>query len=170
MEPSCAEERIDFLLETYGTTILRIAYTYVKNLQDAEDVVQETFLKYLEHLPKFESSAHEKAWLLRVAINISKNKCKSAWSRLRVDHEEVFTIQGTKEVGYEQVEWKSEVLQAVLSLPLKYRAVIHLYYYEDYSIQEIATCLGKNKNTIKSLLNRGRERLKRTLEEEYDYA
>ena len=117
----------------YSGTLLRVAFAYVKNTADAEDIVQDVFLTLFANPPEFADEEHEKAWLIRCTINRSKNVMKSAWLRKRAPLEEAFGILAQEDRG---------LLSAVLALPENYRAAIHLHYYENYSIQEIAVILG----------------------------
>jgi RNA polymerase sigma-70 factor (ECF subfamily) len=144
-------------LELYADTVRRICFIHLKNDADTEDVFQEVFLKYILRTRAFESEAHEKAWLIRVAVNACKDVIKGFFRRNVVSFEEL-----SVEPFYLQ-ERESEVLSAVLALPEKYRDVIYLHYYEGYSAVEIAKMLGKNENTIYTWLDRARKRLKETL-------
>lgn len=151
---------IHYIIENYSDMLIRISYSYMKNLNDAEDVAQEVFVKLLEKQPKFESSRHEKAWLIRVSINLCKDKLKSSYFKSTTPLEEDF-VDITNE--------DSEIIHAVLSLPLKYRSIILLYYYEDYSISEISNILNLKEATVGSQLSRGRKLLKSILKEDFDY-
>ncbi len=160
-----ANEQITAMLDKYGDMILRLAYTYFKNMADAEDVVQDVFLKIVENMPDFADETHEKAWLVRTTINMCKNKLKLFWNR------NVGSIDDIKEMSeFDKYDEGSEVLQAVLTLPEKYRTVVHLYYYEEYTTPEIAKLIHKNEATVRSLLHRAREQLKPVLKEVYDFA
>ncbi len=142
-------------LACHGDAVYRLALARTGHKQDAEDVTQNTFLRYAEAIEKgagFESQEHVKAWLFRVAINQSKNLFSSAWFRHRAAL--------TEEITFSQESYR-EIYCAVQALPEKYRTVIHLYYYEGYSIKEIGELLGKKENTVKSLLKRGRELLRK---------
>ncbi len=149
-------------LNLYGNSILRIAATYVKNKQDAEDILQDVLVKYMTKEPSFANDEHEKAWFLRVAINMAKNKCKSAAFRLHTSLEENVS-------SVDKYEYNS-VLEAVYQLPTKYKEIIYLYYYEEYSVKEIAGLLHKKEATVKSLLRRGREKLSVVLKEDEESA
>ena len=149
-------------LDRYGNSILRIAVTYVKNKQDAEDILQDVLVKYITCNPVFENAEHEKAWFIRVSINMAKNKCHSAAFRLRGN----WVDTGSYCDSYQY----NDVLEAVYMLPAKYKDIIYLYYYEEYSVKEIAELLHKKESTVKSLLKRGREKLGRSLKEEYEDA
>lgn len=156
-----AERLAERLLKNYGDSILRLAYIYLHNRSDAEDVLRETLLRSLQAAPKFENAAHEKAWLLRVSANLSKNKIK--YNRIRE------TDELQEELAAEKREDLAFVWEAVRELPDHYREVIHLYYQEGYSAAAIAAVLGKKESTVRSDLRRGRERLKRILKEDYDF-
>jgi len=149
------DEYIYFILDKYSKTLIKIAFSYMKNTADAEDIVQEVYISLMRRGNGFESDEHEKAWLIRVTINKCKNRLKSAWYHKSVPLDE--------EISYLPEE-ESEVLSEVLSLPAKYRSVIHLFYYENYSIQEISEILRKSTGTIGTWLSRGRKLLKTKLE------
>lgn len=145
----------------YANTLVRVCFTYLKDLHEAEDIAQDTFLKLIEKQPVFETEQHEKAWLLRVAINLSKNRLKTAWFRKTEDLCE-------NEISFTPEE--SNVMNAVCQLPVKYRNVIHLYYIEGYSISEIGSLLKRNEATVASQLHRARKLLKQKLGEDFDDA
>jgi RNA polymerase sigma-70 factor (ECF subfamily) len=147
-------EYIQQVLEKYSSNIIRIAFTYVKNIPDAEDILQDTFLSFLQLNPVFESEEHEKAWFIRVAINKSKNYIKRAWF--------VNRIPLTEDLSY-MLEEESGLLKAVMELNKKYRLPIHLFYYEGYSVDEIADILQTKSSTVKTWLSRGRNILKNKL-------
>ncbi|MCQ4637089.1 sigma-70 family RNA polymerase sigma factor [Anaerovorax odorimutans] len=144
----------------YGETVARAAFTYLKNVHDAEDIAQEVFLVLLQKEPRIENEAHLKAWLLRVAANKCKNYLKSGWNRSREPLPDNLEYLEEKE---------SQVLSAVLSLEIKYRVPIYLYYYEGYSMKEIAGILYSRSATIGTRLARGREQLGRILREEWEH-
>ena len=148
------------VLEAYGDGILRLAYSYLHSRTDAEDVLQDTLVQYLTKRPVFEGPAHEKAWLMRVAINLCKNQLSAPWKRRWEELDE-------DQPCFDQEE--SAVLEAVNGLPVKYREVIHLYYVEGYSTAEIASLLGRGEGAVRVQLSRGRERLRRVLKEAYDF-
>ena len=148
------QETITRLISAHYYSLLRLAFAYTGNEAEAEDVVQDVFLSLVSREVSFESEAHEKAWLIRCTINRSKNVMKSAWLRKRAPLEEAFGILAQEDRG---------LLSAVLALPENYRAAIHLHYYENYSIQEIAVILGRKPATVGTWLARGRERLRNTL-------
>ncbi|MBQ8718778.1 MAG: sigma-70 family RNA polymerase sigma factor [Clostridia bacterium] len=149
----------EYLVQRYKDDLYAAAFSIVKSREDAEDIAQETFLRYWNSDKQFESEAHIKAWLLRVAINRAKNTALSFWRRNRVSYEDYMA-----ELTFETEEDR-RVLDAVLALPQKYRIVVHLYYYEGYSVREIAAILSAKENTVKTRLARGRRLLKTTLTE-----
>lgn len=151
---------IHYLIETYSDMLIRISYSYMKNLSDAEDITQEVFIKLLEKRPNFKNGTHEKSWLIRVAINLSKDKLKSSYFKNTTSLEDDF-VDTTQE--------DTDVIQAVLSLPVKYRSIVFLYYYENYSISEISNILNIKESTIGSQLSRGRKLLKSILKEDFEY-
>lgn len=149
-------------LQSYGNSLLRLAFSYMHNMQDAEDALQDTLIQYMRKAPAFESEEREKAWLITVTCNICKNKLRHT-KHLRED--ELTDIIPDER----QAEDLSVVWECVKSLPDKYSEVLHLYYYEGYSIKEIADMLGKNEATVRSLMSRGRNMLKAPLEDIYGY-
>lgn len=146
---------IQYVLDTYSQTIIRLCYTYVRNIFDAEDIAQDVLVSLLKRGKPFESPEHEKAWLLRTAINKSKNHLKSGWITRTVRLND--TDRSEED---DSMNEKNEVMEAVLSLPEKYRTVIHLFYYDGYSIKEISGIVGKKPATVGTLLARGRTMLK----------
>ena len=143
----------------YGDRIFAAAFSVCRNPEDADDVVQDTLIKYHTLCKDFESREHIKAWLLRAAINRAKDLTTSFWRRSRVAWEDYMA-----ELPFEEPE-DSALFEAVMRLPDKYRIAIHLFYYEEYSIREIAELLQCREGTVKSQLSRGRQLLKNTLEE-----
>ena len=159
---TCYKDNICYYIDKYGDMILRVAFSYMKNTYDAEDIVQEVFLKLVSNKYTFDNTEHEKAWIIRVTINICKNKLKSFWFNK--------TSEISDEIKfYDKINENDSVLKAVMDLPVSYRMVIHLYYYEQYTTKEIADVIGKKESTVRSLLYRGREKLKNILKEDYDF-
>lgn len=149
------------LVERYRDNLFAIAFNVCKNAADADDVVQDTFLQYYLTRKKFDNEQHIRAWLIRVAINKAKNINRSFWRQHKRPLEEyietlVFTEPGDR-----------ELFETVMELPEKYRIVIHLYYYEDYSVNEIAGVLKLTESNVKVRLLRGRQMLKEALKEEW---
>ena len=148
------EAEVNHAVDTYADMVRRVCFYHLKNQADTEDVCQEVFLKYMLHDEPFKNKEHEKAWLLRVAINACKDYLKNFFRRNTVSLDSLY------EMAAEIPESHREVLEAVLSLPGKYKYAIYLHYYEGYSAAEIGQILGKKENTVYSLLSRGRGMLK----------
>ena len=157
MASYASDETISRIVETYSSMLLRLACTRLDDPADAEVVVQEVFLKLLTARPSFRDSEHEKAWLIRTTLHRASDLRRSA-ARRNVPLEEAAQA-AAPQAG-------SELLTAVRALPEPYSAVIHLYYYEEYSIKEIAKLLGVPAPTVGTRLARGRERLRRLLKED----
>ena len=153
--------RIDttVLVERYKDNVFAAAFSVCRNADDAEDVVQETFLRYHTGNKQFDSEQHIRAWLLRVAVNKAKNINRSFWRRTSVPLEAYMQT-----LSFETHEAES-LFEQVMKLPEKYRMPLHLFYYEDYSITQISRILHKKESTIRSLLYRARNMLKETLKE-----
>lgn len=145
------------LFRAYGDMVYRLALVRTRSVADAEDVLQEVFLRCLKRRPPFETEAHQRAWFLTVTINCSKSLLGSAFRRHTVS-EEAATGMGTEDSYRDDT-----VLQAVMELPEQYRTCIHLFYYESYSVKEIANLLHRNESTIKSWLHRARAALRESL-------
>ena len=148
---------LEAVIKEYGRKVQSLAFVYLKNRYDAEDIAQEVFLTYYRKAPRFLNSQLEKAWLMKVTVN----KCKS---QLRTKYREELPL--TEDISYLPPE-ESAVLEAVLSLEEKYRLPIHLHYYEGYSLEEIAKILHVRPGTVGSWLTRGREKLKQMFKEDY---
>lgn len=151
------------LVDDFAGHVYKTALTYCGNRSDAEDVVQNTFLKLLQRREQFADEEHAKKWLIRVAINESKNMCTSFWRKRIVPLEESDSIS---DIGF-ATEKESKLYDAVMQLKEKYRIVIHLYYYEEYSIKEIAKILHIKETTIQTRLMRARAKLKEALKEDW---
>ena len=153
----------------YTDSMLRIAVNYCRQLSDAEDIVQDAFLKLYETDTPFKDSEHVKSWLIRVTINTCKNHLSSAWRRkiqpmgfqeleLAADH-----VSGTDSSWMSGFGEASALFEAVAALPEKYRSTVHLYYYESYSVRDIAQILQKKESAIQTRLMRARKMLKQQL-------
>lgn len=151
------ENELSMDLDKYSNMVFRLAFARTKNSHDAHDILQEVFMKYMNNRKKFNNEEHKKAWLIKTTINCSKTLLTCAWFRKTVPLEDNLV---------DELKEKSEVYYAVLELPKKYRTVVHLFYYEDMSINEISSLLNINESTIKSQLHRARKLLKETLKEE----
>lgn len=152
-----SEQEVNRAVETYSNMIRRLCMIHLKNHADTEDIFQTVFLKYVLSSVSFEDEAHEKAWFIRVTINACKDLLKSFFRSHVTSLDEI--LEQPAEIPPDH----REVLEAVLSLPRKYRDVVYLHYYEDYTAPEISKILGKNVNTIYTLLNRSRQALREKL-------
>ena len=154
-------QKAERMLTEYGNSVLRLAYSYLHNMADAEEVLQDTLVQLLKTTPILTTKEHEKAWLLHVAANISKNRLK--YNTIRQ------TDELMEELIAENQDDLSFVWEAVKALPDKYREVIHLFYHEGYQTNQIARILHMNESTVRSNLSRGREKLRSVLKEAYDF-
>lgn len=153
-----SEEEANRAIELYADTVKRICMVHLKNRADTEDIFQTVFLKYVLSSQVFESPEHEKAWIIRATVNACRDLLKSFFRTRTVPLDQLpERVKGQKE-DY------SELLEAVLSLPEKYKDVVYLYYYEGYKAEEIGRLLGKKVNTVYTLLTRARHLLKEKLE------
>ena len=150
------------LMNMYKNNVYAVAFSICKNASDAEDVVQDTFLQYYMTHINFDNEQHIRAWLLRVAINKAKNIQASFWHRNGMPLDDFIET-----LSFETPETK-ELFEEVMKLPEKYRVVVHLFYYEDYSIKEIAKILRTTESNIKVRLSRGRVKLKDALKEDWE--
>ena len=151
------EEEAARAIERYGDMVRRLCLVHLKNPADTEDIFQNVFLKYVLSPVVFESPEHEKAWLIRVTLNACRDLVKSFFRSRTVSLEELLDQPAPLS------EEHREVLEAVLALPRKYRDAVYLHYYEGYTAAEIGKLLGKNTNTVYTLLTRAREQLRETL-------
>lgn len=149
------------LMDRYRDNLFAVAFNVCKNAADADDVVQDTFVQYHTQNRQFESEQHIKAWLIRVAINRSINVTRSLWRRSSLPLEDYM-----ESLPFEAPE-DSTLFAQVMTLPEKYRVVIHLFYYEDYPVKDIAGILKVSENNVKVRLSRGRALLKKALKEEW---
>lgn len=149
-----SEQEADRAVERYSDMVRRLCMIHLKNYADTEDIFQAVFLKYVLSSVSFESEEHEKAWFIRVTINACKDLLKSFFRSRTVSLDEI------AEQSSEMPTDDQEVLEAVLSLPPKYKDVVYLHYYEGYTAPQISRILGKNVNTIYTLINRSRQLLR----------
>ena len=150
------------LMNMYKNNVYAAAFSICKNASDAEDVVQDTFLQYYMIHKNFDNEQHIRAWLLRVAINKAKNIQSSFWRRNGMPLDDFIET-----LSFETPETKG-LFEEVMKLPEKYRVAVHLFYYEDYSIKEIAKILRTTESNIKVRLSRGRAKLKDALKEGWE--
>ncbi len=150
-------------IERYADTVRRLCAVHLKNDADTEDIFQTVFLKYVLRSVSFENEEHEKAWFIRVTINACKDLQKDFFRRHTVSLDEVMERPAELAPDY------ADVWQAVFALPQKYRDVVYLHYFEDYTAPQISRILGKNVNSIYTLLTRSRQMLRERLGGDYDY-
>lgn len=153
-----SEEEANRAVDLYGDTVRRICMIHLKNKADTEDIFQNVFLKYVLRTAPFDSPEHEKAWIIRVTANSCKDLLRSFFRSRTV------SLDVLIETPREMPEDHSDILEAVLALPEKYKDPIYLHYYEGYTAEEIGRILGKNTNTVYTLLTRARQMLKNRLE------
>ena len=149
---------IEYAVEKYSQMLFRICYGILCNKADAEDAVQETFLKYITKAPDFNDEEHRKAWLIKVAANISKNMLMFRLKR------ETVNIDNVENIGISEDDY--ETFELIMSLPAKHKIVMTLYYVEGYKSKEIAEIIGISEATVRKRLQKGRELLKIEFEKE----
>ena len=147
------------VMQTYGNMLFRLALITLGNVSDAEDAVQETLIKYMQKAPKFREREHEKAWLLKVAANTCKDVLRFQSRHRTLDIEEI------QEVSKETTD--TGIIEALMSLPEKFRVVLTLYYVEEYSIETIAKVIGRTTSAVKMRLQKGRKLLEEIYRKEY---
>lgn len=146
------------VVKKYSDMVYRLAFSRIRNKSDADDIYQEVFLRYLKNKKQFKSEEHRKAWLIRVTINCSKNQWAFSWMKKTMPLDENIVFE---------TEEENNLQDELNKLPMKYRAVIHLFYYEDLSIEEISVVLNRKSSTIRTQLTRARYKLKDILKEDY---
>ena len=154
---------LEWLINEYQVNMFVTAFNICKNVEDAKDVVQDTFIAYHTSNQQFKDEQHIRAWLFRVTVNKAKDAIKSFWHRNKMSLEDYLET-----LPFESKE-DSGLFEAVLNLPKKYRIVIHLFYYEEYNIREISQILHISESNTKTRLSRGRKLLKYVLMEEWEY-
>ena len=161
MEKSSARpaDGIETVIHTYGNTLYRLSFVMLGNESDAEDAVQEAFIKYMQKAPRFESSDHEKAWL----ITVVSNQCRDIL-RFRKRHPQIDLVHLNEPISHAS---DSGILEALMALPEKFRLVLTLYYVEEYRIDEIARIIGKTPSAVKMRLQKGRKLLEEVYRKEY---
>ena len=152
-----SEQEVNRAIERYADTVRRLCMIHLKNYADTEDIFQTVFLKYVLSSVSFENEEHEKAWLIRVTINACRDLLKSFFRSRTVPLDEL--IEQPAELPPDH----REVLEAVLSLPQQYRDVVYLYYFEEYTAPQISRILGRNVNTVYTLLTRSKKALREKL-------
>lgn len=152
------KNNIENAVKEYADMIFRVCFVILKNEADAQDAVQETFLKYIQKAPHFENERHEKSWLIKVATNHSRNMLKSRSRYTDTDIESIKNFSADEETMF--------VLEALVSLPQKYSVVITLHYIDGYKVNEIAQMIGKTPSAVKMRLQKGRKLLEKFYREE----
>ena len=152
-------DKFNSIVEQYIDVVYRATLSYCKNKSDAEDIVQNTFIKLLKTDTQFINDEHIRKWLIKVAMNECKNMWKSFWHKNITSFDEL-----EKEPEYENSNEK-ELFEEVMKLPKKYSIVLHLYYYEGYSVKEIAQILEITESNVQTRLMRARNKLKEHLQE-----
>ena len=152
-----SKDKITPIYERHVDMLYRVCFAYMKNSADTQDMVQDTFIKLMQTGVSFENAEHEKAWLLRVAINLCKNALKFWWQKRESieDYQDLSMIHNV-----------DEILKTVIDLPTQYKDVVYLYYYEGYNTPEIAAILKKPQSTVRNHLHEARELLRGVLENE----
>jgi len=154
------DKEIAGIYERHKTTVYRVCFAYMKNPADTEDTVQDTFFQLIKAGTAFENDEHEKAWLIRTASNLCKNKLRHWW-RKRVSWEDQEELRGNENIGID------ETLTAVMELPNKYKTPIYMYYYEGYDSAEISRILGKPPSTVRNYLYEARKILRDRLGDDF---
>lgn len=162
------EETVESLMQMYGQSILQLVYAYVHNEAVAEDLTQEIFLKCYKALPTYQAKSSLKTWLWRIAINHAKDYLKS-WHNQNVytaDDTVLHNVQSSEAIEQQIIQQDEDaaLANAVMQLPVIYREVIYLFYFEDYTMKQIAALLQVNENTVKTRLRKGKALLKIRLE------
>ena len=146
----CSPAELEQVMQMYGKTVYRLAYSQTRSVADAEDIYQEVFLRYFRKRPKFESEEHRKAWLLRVTLNRTRSLFASAWFRKTVPLEECAAFAAPEE---------QKLDEALRQLNQKDRTLLHLFYYELLSTKEMAQILNRKESTVRTQLTRARRKL-----------
>ncbi len=154
-----AVDNVEEVIEYYSPMVYRLAFARTGTTQDAEDVYQEVFYRYLKNKATFVSEEHRKAWLLRVTVNCSNTLLSSSWRKRRTELSEELPFEDKR---------RQSLYEELQHLPRKYRDVIHLFYYEELSVEEIGKVLRRKPSTVRTQLTRAREMLRKIMKEE-DY-
>ena len=155
LKTDCVREAV----EEYGDMLYRICLVMLKNTADAEDAVQDTFIRYMQKAPAFSSDEHEKAWLIKVTANICKDMLRQRNRTAELDEDALNTLTAADE--------DSHILEALTQIPEKFRIVLTLHYIEGYKVNEIAEMIGKTSSAVKMRLAKGRKLLEEKYRKEY---
>lgn len=152
-------DSIEAIMYTYGNMLFRLCLIRLGNANDAEDVIQETLIKYVQKQPEFEDEEHKKAWLIKVSMNKCNDMLRYKSNHPIVDIDEI--------ISFTKDKTDSGIIDALMMIPDKFRVVLTLYYVEEYSIEEIARIVGRTKSAVKMRLQKGRKLLQETYRKEY---
>lgn len=155
----CLSDDVEAIINKYGNMLYRLCVLMLKNESDAEDVIQETIIKYYQKAPSFKDAEHEKAWLIRVATNKCLDLLRFRKRHPQIDNEYLVKISCDLS--------DNSIIDALTTLPEKYRLVLILYYIEDYKIEEIAKIIKRTSSAVKMRLQKGRKLLEKIYREEY---
>ncbi len=158
MDKRDLEKEFEAKYEDYGRMLFRIAYLYAGNSADAEDILQEVFMKYLSGKYRFKDKEHEKAWFIRVTQNKALDLLKRK-GRKNISLDEI------TELTYEKDTYSADILKRIMALPEKYKSCVMLYYYDGYTVEEVSAILKIGKSAVKMRLKRSRDILKTELED-----
>ena len=157
-------DKITEIYQRQVDTVYRVCLTYMRNKSDTEDCVSDTFVKLIRYSPDFNDSEHEKAWLIRTAANVCKNRLKHWWNK----REELHDFNNYENSAASPKDNQDDIIEAVRALPEKYKTVIYLYYYEGYNSVQIANLVKKSQSTVRGYLVKARNILKERLGEDYE--
>lgn len=160
------EEHIKEIHKKHSDMLYRVAFSYVGNKSDAEDALQEVFIRFIKKKPVFENEEHERAWLIRVLVNICKDMLKSPWNNRTIGMDSI--SERDRQALVLPYGIQDETIGIVMALDERYRLPLYLFYYEGYAIREIAEILEIPESTVKTHLRRGREEVKKQLSEDKD--
>ena len=162
-QESMCTDSVREMIEKYSDMVYRLAFSLMKNKYDADDIYQEVFVQYISKEPKFDGEEYAKAWFLRVTVNLCKNWWKSAWYRKVCSIWEGEVLMRSDE-SVEKWEERYPIVEQIRKLPKKYKLVIHLFYYEEMSVKEIAKLLQLKESNVRARLTRARQKLKEPLQ------
>ena len=165
-EQTLTDVEMQRLIDQYGNDILRLCTLYLKDRHLAEDALQETYIKVWQKYHTYKNRADEKTWITRIAINVCKNYLRTAWFK-RTEAMDIIEISQNSGNSYKNVDESVDLMHAIQGLKEKYRAVLLLYYYQEFTVKEIADILETNQSTVLSLMRRGRNQLKQKLSKNY---
>lgn len=161
------EREMNRLIDSYGNDLLRLCTLYLKDKYLAEDALQETYIKVWQKYSSYKGLSNEKTWITRIAINTCKNYLRTSWFS-KTETTDLMEIIHVENDCYRQVDESIDLMNAILSLKEKYRVVMLMYYYQEFSVKEIADVLNTKQSTVLSLLRRGRNHLKLKLGDTYE--